>query len=205
MAAVTSPAWRSKGSQDNSCGCSSEDQQWVLPKGVRTRSHHPAQRSWKELQFLPTSFVPSPPVVLLVVGPAGSVSRARGLHSSLPCQGCSLSHLFVHFSEHRHFSLPPASLTEREGQEKTWGGGGGGGTDPVAQQRDKLPMAERGSRMGPCPLPAEQEDWDAQHSQEQPRLVKQGWAGFESRSHHQLLHTVTFWHRFVLESLFSGL
>lgn len=161
MAAVTSPAWRSKGSQDNSCGCSSEDQQWVLPKGVRTRSHHPAQRSWKELQFLPTSFVPSPPVVLLVVGPAGSVSRARGLHSSLPCQGCSLSHLFVHFSEHRHFSLPPASLTEREGQEKTWGGGGGGNGPRCSaegqaahgragQQDGSLPAACRARGLG-CP------------------------------------------------------
>lgn len=143
MAAVTSPAWRSKGSQDNSWGCSSEDQRWVLSKGVRTRSHHPAQRSWKELQFLPTSFVPSSPVVLLVVGPAGSVSRARGLHSSLPCQGCSLSHLFVHFSEHRHFSLPPASLTEREGQEKTWGGG-------------RTPLLSRGTS---CPWPSGAAGW----------------------------------------------
>ena len=127
MAAVTSPVWRRakylkipaadaprRTSNKRNSPCS-----WLLSKGIRTRSRHPAQRSWKELQFLPTSFVPSSPVVLLVEVPAGSVSWARGLHSSLPCQGCSLSHLFAHFSERCHFSLPPSSLTQREGQEKT--------------------------------------------------------------------------------------
>ena len=177
MAAVTSPTWRTKAPEitamDAPWGTGNEHNSpclWVLLKGTQTGSH---RRSWKELQFLPTSFVPSSPVVLLMEVPAGSVSRARGLHSSLPCRGCSLSHLFPHFSERCHFSLPPSSPAEREGREKTRLGG-----DPAARQTEKLRVAERGRRDGSCrPLPSEREGWGAQRSREQRRLVEQGWTG----------------------------